>query len=184
MLSYAKRIAGAATLLFLSLFLATKAETPARAGELAEYQIKAAYLYNFAKFVEWPGSAFSAADAPMTICVIGDDPFGGALNALQTKTIKNRKVAIRLLSGTNETGGCHVLFISPTETDRMDEILVSLKGRPTLVVGDTERFARRGGMIGFIMERNKVVFEVNEKTSKQAGLQVSSQLLKLARTVY
>jgi len=179
-----KHIAGAATLFLLSLFLVVREEADVRADDLAEYQVKAAYLYNFAKFVDWPERAFSGPDAPMTICVIGEDPFGGALDGLRSKTVKNRKVAVKRISSSRETGGCHVLFIGPAEEDRMDELLLSLKGRPTLVVGDTERFARRGGMIGFLMERNKVVFEINEGVAKRAGLAVSSQLLKLARTVY
>jgi len=175
-------MAGAATLLLLSLFLVVREETDARAAELAEYQVKAAYLYNFAKFVEWPEKSFSNPDTPVTFCVIGDDPFGQALDTLQVKTVKNRKVAVKRVSGLNETGGCHVLFIG--SADRTDELLQSLKGRPTLVVGETERFVWRGGMIGFLMERNKVIFEINEGVARKAGLQISSQLLKLARTVY
>lgn len=182
MIQNAKRITVAKAIFLLSLFLLTG--TGARASDLAEYQVKAAYLYNFAKFVEWPERAFSGPDAAVTFCVIGDDLFGPALDALQTKTVKNRKVAVKRMSGTGDLGTCQVLFISPTEEDRLDAILLPLKGHPTLVVGDTERFARRGGMIGFLMERNKVVFEVNENAAKRAGLLVSSQLLKLARTVY
>jgi len=184
MIRIAKRIIVAAALIILPFFLVTGAGTGARADDLAEYQVKAAFLYNFAKFVEWPERAFSGPDAPMTICVIGDDLFGPALDGLRSKTVKNRKVVVKRVSGPGEIGGCHVLFISPADDDRMDEILLSLKGHSTLVVGDTERFVRRGGMIGFLMERNRVVFEINENSAKRAGLQISSQLLKLARTVY
>ena len=180
----AKRIAGAATFLLLFLILLTGAGTGGHAQETPEYQVKAAYLFNFAKFVEWPDRAFAGPDAPFTICIIGDDLFGGALKALQAKTVKNRKVAVKRVSAPAETGGCQVLFIGPTEEDRLDELLLSLKGSTTLVVGDMERFARRGGMIGFLMERNKVVFEINDSAAKRAGLELSSQLLKMARTLY
>ena len=106
------------------------------------------------------------------------------LDALQAKTVKNRKIAVKRMKGPVDVGACHVLFISPTEEGRLDDILQALKGHATLVAGDMERFARRGGTIGFIMERNKVGFEINENSAKRAGLQISSQLLKLARTVY
>lgn len=177
-----KRTISAAAAFWLAL--TCLAPLPADAQATAEYQVKAAFLYNFAKFVEWPESAFANAEAPLTICVIGDDPFGSSLDALRDKTVKNRKIAVKRVSGVAQAGLCQVLFISTAEEDRMDEILVSLKGHATLVAGDAERFARRGGMIGFLMERNKVVFEINENAAKKAGLQISSQLLKLARTVY
>jgi len=178
------KILSVTTTAVLWLALACFAPSFADAQASGEYQVKAAFLYNFAKFVEWPESAFPEPGMPFAICVIGDDLFGGALDGLRAKTVKNRKVVVKRISGPSETGGCHVLFISQADEDRVNDLLLSLKGRPALVVGDTERFVRRGGMIGFFMERNKVVFEINENAAKKAGLQISSQLLKLSRTVY
>lgn len=160
------------------------APPPLAAEATGEYEVKAAFVYNFTKFVEWPESAFPGPDAPLSICVIGEDPFGGALDSLRAKTVKNRKVAVKRAGTAEEARGCHVLFIGPMQEDRADRILSSLKGAPVLLTGDVDRFVRRGGMIGFFMERHKVVFEINENAAKNAGLRISSQLLKLARTVY
>ena len=151
--------------------------------EASEYQVKAAFLYNFAKFVEWPDTAFTNPEAPMAFCVIGADPFGPSLDDLQGKRVKNRPVSIQRIDAPADAQRCHVLFISSADNHRMAEITAAVKGSPVLVVGDAERFARRGGTIGFLAERNRVAFEINAGAAKGAGLTVSSQLLKLARTV-
>jgi hypothetical protein len=159
------------------------AATGARADELAEYQVKVAFLYNFAKFVEWPDRVFTGPAAPMSFCVMGDDPFGDALDSIKGKTVKERKVAVKRISDISDAGSCHVLFISSSEDGRLEEIISTLGQGPVLLVGDMDRFARRGGMIKFRVENNKVAFEINAGTAKGAGLKISSQLLKLARTV-
>jgi hypothetical protein len=159
---------------------------PARAEErpVAEYEVKAAFVYNFAKFIDWPAESFASETAPFTICILGDNPFGKGFDPIRSKTVKNRPVAVREIDDAASAGGCQVLFISASAEDRLDDILFSLKSRPTLLIGDTERFAKRGGMIGFMTEQNKVVFEINDTRAKRAGLRLSSQLLRLARTLY
>lgn len=166
------------------LFLLCSMGPAAQADEMAEQQVKAAFLYNFAKFVEWPESAFAGPDAPLVFCVPNDDAFGAALDPLRIKTVKGRKIAVKSLSDLQDARACHVLFLGAAAAGRMEGLLSALAGAPVLLVGDSERFVRRGGMIGFILERNKVVFEINEGAAKRTGLVVSSQLLKLARTVY
>lgn len=166
------------------LALGSAAEAPAENAGSGEYQVKAAFLYNFAKFVKWPDRAFSGPDAPFVIGVLGEDPFGDALDTIKGKTVKGRTVLVKRLDGIRDGKSCHILFISSSESGRVKEILNSLIGSPVLLVGDMERVAQRGGMINFIIDRNKVSFEVNAEAARKAGLTISSQLLKLARTVY
>lgn len=173
-----------ASLLTAACLLLT-AVLPAQAGQrdTSEYHVKAAFLYNFAKFVEWPDNAFTNPEAPMAFCVIGADSFGTSLYDLQGKRVKNHPVSVQRIDAAADARTCHVLFISAADNQRMAEIIAAVKGSPVLVVGDAERFARRGGIIGFLTERNRVAFEINAGAAKGAGLTVSSQLLKLARTV-
>jgi len=178
------RIRAAAAPLLLALLLVTGAATGARADEASEYQVKAAFLYNFAKFVEWPDRAFSGPDAPFVIGVLGDDPFGDALDSIKGKTVKEHTVVVKRMSGISDAGSCQVLFISSSEEGRLEEIISTLGQGPVLLVGDMDRFARRGGMIKFLVENNKIAFEINAEAAKQAGLTISSQLLKLARKTY
>ncbi len=177
------RITTLAAGIVLSLFLATGATRGVHAEEASEYQVKAAFIFNFAKFVEWPDRAFASPETPLVFCIFGDDPFDGALDALQNKRVKNRPVVVKHVNAAGDIRGCHVLFISPKAEGRIAEVLAAIKDSPVLVVGDTERFIRRGGTIGFLMERNKVVFEINTRAAKGAGLKISSQILTLARNV-
>jgi hypothetical protein len=178
-----KRIRAAAAPLLLVLLLVTGAASSARADEAGEYKVKAAFLYNFAKFTEWPDRAFTGPAEPMSFCVMGDDPFGDALDSIKGKTVKEHKVVVKRMSGRSDAGSCHVLFISSSEDGRLEEIISALGQAPVLLVGDMNRFAQRGGMIKFLVENNRVSFEINAGAAKGAGLKISSQLLKLAKTV-
>lgn len=157
-----------------------RAQTPT-AGE---YQVKAAFLYNFAKFVEWPPSSFSDASASLQICVFGRNPFGDALrNITSEKTVNGHKLEIREVSDLGHARSCHILFIaSPTEA-RMKETVEALRGAVVLTVGDSKGFTGQGGMINFVLENDRVQFEVNRKAAKQAGLKISSKLLSVAKLV-
>ncbi len=149
-----------------------------------EYQIKAAFLYNFAKFIEWPPEAFPSPNAAINLCVLGEDPFGDDLEqTIQGKLINGRAVVVQRFKGMQGLDGCHVLFVSMSEQQHLAQILESLKGRSVLTVGETERFAAVGGMINFTMQDNKVRFEINVDVTQRAGLKLSSQLLKLATIV-
>jgi len=163
------------------LFLAAAAP---QEREAPEYEIKAAFLYNFASFVEWPSSAFPDKESPFTVGVLGQDPFGSGLEeAFKGKTVNGRRIAVRRGSDVKELGACQVLFVSASEKERAAKILEALKGRPTLTVGDLSGFAALGGCINFYVEGKKVRFEINPEAAKRANLTLSSKLLRLARVV-
>lgn len=149
-----------------------------------EYQIKAAFLYNFAKFVEWPPSGFSDASAPLRICVLGQDPFGQELRDITNdKSINGHKLQVDQVADLQMARTCHILFIASSEKAQLKRILESLRGTDALTVGDTKGFVEQGGMINFVLEDNRVRFEVNLKAAEQARLKVSAKLLNVARNV-
>ncbi len=155
-----------------------------QAQSAGEYQVKAAFLYNFAKFVEWPQSSFSDASAPLRICVFGRDPFGQELRDLvSAKTVQGRKFEVDQVVDLQQARSCHVLFIASSEKTSMKRILEGLRGASVLTVGDTKGFAELGVMINFVLENDRVQFEVNPKAAEQAGLKISSKLLSVAKLV-
>ncbi len=174
---------------FILLFLVAMAAFSAREAltspdeKPTEYQVKAAFLYNFAKFVDWPSGSASEKAPSFNLCVLGQDPFGPCLDDLQGKIIRDKKVAIRRISTTKQLADCHILFISSAEKNQLTQILESLKGLKILTVSDAEGFAERGVAINFYMEENKVRFEINPHAVERAGLKISSNLMKLARVV-
>ena len=155
-----------------------------QAQSAGEYQVKAAFLYNFAKFVEWPQNSFSDASAPLRICVFGRDPFGQELRDLvSAKTVQGRKFEVDQVVDLQQARLCHVLFIASSEKTAVKRILEGLRGASVLTVGDTKGFAEQGGMINFVLENDRVQFEVNSKAAEQAGLKISSKLLSVAKLV-
>lgn len=171
--------------LLLGAFLPAAVPKPA-AGGASEYAVKAAYLYNFTQFVQWPKGALGA-DSPMVIGILGDDPFGDALDgAVQGKSAGGHSLAVKRLGGfspasASKLAKCQVLFISYSEKDRVKEILQSLKGSPVLTVSEIEQFPLKGGVIQFDQEGQKITITLNESAAKKAGLSVSSQLLQVAK---
>jgi hypothetical protein len=156
----------------------------AQANSPSEYQIKAAFLFHFAEFVDWPAGAFKAADSPLTYCTVGEDPFHGALEAsLNGKMIGIRPIRVQHFKRAGEIQGCQVLFIGTLDRKSVPEALASLKGNPILTVGESEQFAEEGGMIRFLMEDDKVRFEINLNAAENAKLKISARLLTLAKTV-
>jgi hypothetical protein len=150
-----------------------------------EYQLKAAFLFNFAKFVSWPPDAFQSDKAPISLCVFRHDPFGGALDqVIREKAINNRELLARRIKDLPELKACQLVFVSETEERQLPEILSSLKGASALVVGESADFAERGGAIQFFLENNKLRFAVNVDAIQRARLQASSKLLALARIVH
>lgn len=157
----------------------------AQSPESAEYEVKAAFLYNFAKFVEWPADAFQNEKAPIALCVFLHDPFGNALDdVIRGKTINKRELAARRVSDPRELRACQLVFVSDKESKHLPEMLNALKGASALVVGETDQFAEGGGGIQFYMEDNKVRFSANVDALQRARLTVSSKLLALARIVH
>jgi hypothetical protein len=171
-------------LLMAGMLLIPLAPVSAKAEASSEQQVKAAFLFNFAKFVEWPAGAFAGPEDPIVFGVLGDDPVGEAIGGLAGKTVQGRKVAVRRYQSVSEVKVCQVLYISESQSDRAEGIIAALRGAPVLLVADDDDFARRGGMINFVLERNKVGFEINVDAVKRSKLGINAQLIKLARTVY
>ena len=149
-----------------------------------EYQVKAAYLYNFGRFIEWPTSVTPAKGDPFTICVLGQDPFGPALNtALADEAINGQNVVARRIPSPQAAVNCRILFISASEGDQLKQILAILGDASVLTVSDLPQFTQHGGMVQLVLDGNKVRFEVNLTPVERAHLAMSSQLLKVAVNV-
>jgi hypothetical protein len=149
----------------------------------SEYQVKAACIYNFTKFVEWPPEAFPPErSSPFVIGVIGDDPFNGELQrAVQNKDVGGRGFVVRHLRNAGEARACHILFVCRSERKSVADILAAVASLPVLTISETDRFVQSGGIINFLVEQNKVRFEINAEAAKKAGLKISSKLLNLGR---
>lgn len=149
-----------------------------------EYEIKAAFLYNFVKFVEWPSEALPETSNIITVCVLGDDLPVEALESIRGKTVRGRNLAVRRIRPIKDiASSCHVLFISSSEESRLPQVMQDIHGSSVLTVGEMERFISSGGIINFVIEKNKVRFEINPISAERARLKLSSQLLNLARVV-
>ena len=170
-----------ATLLLLSLLL-TPGGGRAQEAQPSEYQVKAALIFAFAKFVEWPPATFADTKSPLCIGVLGDNPFGADLErTVQDKMLNNRPLAIKECRTLEEAKKCHVLFISTSEKKRFPEIFDGLAEAHVLTVGETENFVKSGGAINFFREGNRFRFEINDAAAKKAGLKVDSKLLGLGK---
>jgi hypothetical protein len=148
-----------------------------------EYEIKAAYLYNFINYIDWPADSIPAAGGTITIGVLGENPFGTALNPLNGKQAKGRTLVVKQITDAKEMDQCQIVFICASEKQRVPELLNQLKNLRVLTISETDGFAERGGIINFISERNKVRFEINPDAARALGLTISSDLLKLAKLV-
>ena len=147
-----------------------------------EYAVKAAYLYDFGKFVAWPAKVAASDDFP--ICVLGQDPFGPTFDAtIAGETINGKKVVVNRITKPQDALSCRILFISASEESQLKEILATLDKTSVLTVSDISQFTRRGGMIQFVIDANRVRFEVNVTAAERVGLTLSSQLLKVAINV-
>ena len=148
-----------------------------------EYEIKAAFLYNFIKFIDWPAQALPESSDTMTICVLGEDPFGEAIESIKDKPAKGKRLSVRRIQGVKELTACHVLFVGSSEEKRLPQVMQSVQGLSVLTVGEMDEFVRQGGIINFVIEKNKVRFQINVDNASRAGLKLSSQLLSLAKVV-
>jgi len=177
------RLLAALLTLLLTIHLAATPQGQAQVA-LTEYQVKAAYLFNFLKFVEYPNDSFADPLAPIVIGVVGDDPFGSALPQVVTgKTVQGRDLVIRNYRDGEELRGAHILFISASEKKRLPMIFSNLHGSSVLTVADMEGFLDAGGMIQFLNENDRVRFAINLDATTQARLKLSSKLLSLAKVV-
>jgi hypothetical protein len=149
-----------------------------------ERELKAAFLYNFAKFVDWPPEAFPEPASPVTLCILGDDAVGESLEAVvKGETLNDRRLVVRRPRDAQQARGCHVLFVGAAEKGRTSELLAALRGVSVLTVGDGGDFLKSGGMIRFFLEQNRVRFDINLDAAERSRLSLSSKLLRLARAV-
>jgi hypothetical protein len=153
----------------------------AQDSQLTESKLKAAFLFNFAKYVEWPSDSFAGPTAPLTIGILGDNPITGDLEAIvHDRTIEERHIVIKPVQSAVEATNCQVLYVGALAKEKVPQCLSDLGSAKVLTVGDTDHFIELGGMINFVKENNKIRFQINETAAKHAGLKISSKLLSLA----
>ena len=167
-------------LLGLCLLTVSAPQASPQAQASREYDIKAAFLYNFVKYVDLP----SRSGATITIGILGTDPSGGSFDIINGKVVAGRTLAVRHLGSRLDPRAVNILFVSDSEHSRLRQIFGTLGRAGVLTVGETKGFAQSGGMINFITESNKVRFEINPDAAARANVRISSQLLRLARVVH
>ena len=170
----------AAVLCLLLAALAARAQPPPS----TEYEVKAAFLYNFAKFVEWPADAFADSRSHFVIGIVGSDPFGPGIDrALSNKVVHGRDLDVRRFPDAPPASGCHLLFFSQADSTTLRRNLQSVAGSTVLTVGEASTFLDLGGTIRFVLESNKVRFDIDVASAEAARLRISSKLLRLARVL-
>ena len=177
--------AGAHALRVLGLLAALGAGASAQASTPSrEYQVKAAFLFNFAQFVDWPSNAFAEGDAPLAICVLGDDPFGAYLDDLvRGEQVNNRRLTVQRFRAAEDVKGCQVLYVSRSESKNLEKALASGKDMDALTVSDVDDFAERGGIIQLATESGKIRLRINVLAARASKLVISSKLLRSATIV-
>ncbi len=163
----------------MAAFVATIWPFGAAAQDLPEYRLKAAFLYNFMAYTEWPPEV----GTPLTLCVVGNDPFGKDIDALQGRAVGQRSVAVQRKTAAESLNGCHAVFICSSAQEVLTRVLEGLRGKPVLTLADSPGAMQRGVALNMNMARDKVSFEANLGAARAAGLQLSSKLLRLATEV-
>lgn len=154
------------------------------ASPTSEYQVKAAFLFNFSQFVSWPARAFDSATDPIVIAVLGRDPFGSDLDAIVSgERVGERPLVVRRYNDVSQVNGCHILFIDRSESAQLPKILQTLRGRSILTVSDIDGSAQSGVMIDLVTESHHIRMHVNLAAARASGLTISAQLLHLARII-
>lgn len=149
-----------------------------------EYRVKAAFLYNFAKFVEWPAQAFKTRSDPIVIGVLGKNPFGDALaEAVSGKTLSGRAFQVREVTDAQQAAGCQILFVSSSERKRLGPLFSRIGNAAVLTVGETDNFASEGGIINFKIDAGSVRLQINVEAARKQQLHISAKLLNLAEIV-
>ncbi len=162
---------------------ASDSPSPAAATASREYLLKAAFLYNFAKFTTWPAEAFPGPQTPLRVCILGEDSFGAAMESIEGKSIKGRPVAVIRIAQVSDAERCHILFVSTSEEGRLRAILDDLRERPILTISDMPNFARAGGTINLKTVEDRIRFDINVDAANAADLRLSSKLLRLGNIV-
>jgi len=155
-----------------------------RGQGIEEYQFKAAFLYNVAKFVEWPPAAFKGSSDPIVSCILGDSPLASALEqGAKGKMVGDREFVIRRIADVRQSSGCHILFVSSSERKRWRSIFDGTRNSGMLTIGESDGFATEGGVLNFKLEGNKMLIQINLETANREGLKISSRLLSLSQIV-
>lgn len=170
--------------LALTGFFQTAIPVAAQGNTLSEYQVKALFLYNFAKYIQWPPEAFPSSGSPITIGIVGNDNFGSDLpNMVNGKMVDGRPFVIKHLSANDDFQGCQILFISNSESANLGVIFGKVGTLPILTVGEDDSFLANGGIVNFVLKNGNVRLEINLVSSDKARLKISSRLLSVADTV-
>jgi hypothetical protein len=172
------------SILTLQAFAESGANIAAEELAYSEYKVKAAYLYNFPKFISWPVDSFSTDSAAFNLCVLGENVFEDALLALQSKTVSGKQVKIAYKVKADETLDCHLLFISSSESGNLNEILPVFESIPIVTISDISGFAKAGGIIELTIEKGRIVFIINQAAALRQRLSISASLLDLATTLF
>jgi hypothetical protein len=171
--------------ILLLIWIALAAAIPAVHGQekkFGEYEVKAVFLYNLTKFIEWPDKSLDQKST-LTIYILGDAPFGSSLDAIHGKMYKGKPIVVKKTNSLTILKSSDIIFISHSEKERLEQILKEISGLPVLTVGDTESFAKKGVILNFYIEDQKIRFEINIEAAKHAGLRISSNLLKLGKII-
>lgn len=180
-----KRIGRCWIALCIGFFAPLFGPQSAKAQAIGEYQVKAAYLYSFAKFIDWPPGTFTNATDPIRLCILSDRPFEAQLIQIAgNKQIAGHPVLVTLIQDGKQSRNCQELFISSSQSQEIPKIIDDLRGTSVLTVGETNDFVEQGGIINFIVLGDHVQFQVNQKAATQARLHMSSQLLSVAKHVF
>jgi hypothetical protein len=170
--------------ILLSLLLAVSGKETSAQSDAQEYQIKAAFLFHFAQLVDWPPDAMTDKDNSLYLCTLGDDPFQGTLEGtVAGKAVGNRVLRIRHLKQAEDMKVCQILFLGAEERKHLPMLMADLQKAPVLTVGETAGFLGAGGMICFLLQGNKMRFEINLGAAEAARLKIGSRLLILAQNV-
>jgi len=166
-------------LLLASLCVGTSLPVHAQAPN--EYRVKAAFILNFSRFIEWPGNGYGPGGT-LVVGIVGDDPFGGSLDQLNGTVVNGHRIVIRRLKAGDYLKACQILFVSSSERNRLGKILESVRGSSVLTIGELPQFNQAGGIIKFVIQNNKVRFEINDGAASQARLRISSKLMALSKS--
>jgi hypothetical protein len=177
-------IPAAVVLIGACLLLLVPGRLQAESAASKEYQVKAAFLFNFIRFSDWPSSSFHDSSSPISIGLLGDDPFGPALDeVIHGETVRGRAIVIRRSHSIADLQTCQLLYISTSEKDRLADIIGELDQHAVLIVSDIDHSAHHGGMIGFFQEGKRIRFEINAASAQEHQVKLSAQLLSLGRVV-
>ena len=169
--------------IFVALLFAIGPAVSCAQSQADEYRLKAAFLFHFAQFVDWPSDPSGIAGTPFVICVIGEDPFHGDLEqSVKGKLIATRAVQVRHIKQIQDVQGCHVVFVGKDESN-IPARISALRHAPVLTVGESDSFLEQGGIIRMFVEDRKIRFDINQRAAETANLKISSRLLLLAKAV-